>query len=236
MNLRKYREAEKWYDRALLLQPEDSFSTVYKYRNRLLWKGSAPDLRSSIRTLQRTGLILHHLHRFDLFERRFQEALAHVDSLSELSILAFKPKEFAFAEIYARMGDSTKMEMHAQSAVPVLEQAVQEEPADHRRRASLGLTYAFLGRKEEAIREGKQAVEIFSVAKDAFFGPYFVGDLAWIYALVGEKEAAIEQLDSLLSIPSEFSVPLLRIDPRWDSLRDHPGFEEMLRKYEREES
>ena len=134
------------------------------------------------------------------------------------------------------MGEPTKMKTHAQSAEILLERAVQEDPTDYRRHAALGLAYAFLDRKEEAIRAGEQAVEIFPVAKNAFVGPTNVGDLAWIYAIVGEKEAAIEQLAYLLSIPCDFSVPLLRIDPRWDSLRDHPGFEALLRKYEKEES
>jgi serine/threonine-protein kinase len=52
--------------------------------------------------------------------------------------------------------------------------------------------------------------------------------------MVGEYDAAVEQLEYLLSIPSDISVPLLRIDPTWDPLRDHPRFQAMLAKYEQE--
>jgi serine/threonine-protein kinase len=50
--------------------------------------------------------------------------------------------------------------------------------------------------------------------------------------MVGEYDAAIGQLELLLSIPSEISIPLLRVDPLWDPLRDHPRFQELLERYE----
>lgn len=52
--------------------------------------------------------------------------------------------------------------------------------------------------------------------------------LAFIYVLVGEENAAIDQVEYLLSIPSRITVPLLRIDPRWDPLRNHPRFQKLL--------
>ena len=88
----------------------------------------------------------------------------------------------------------------------------------------LGIAYAGLGRKEEAIREGKRAVELLPVSKDAIWGPGLIENLAFIYVLVGEQNAALDQIEYLLSIPSELSVPLLRIDPRWDPLRNIRGF------------
>jgi len=54
--------------------------------------------------------------------------------------------------------------------------------------------------------------------------------LAWTYVRVGEYDAAIEQLEHLLSIPSEVSSHLLRLDPIYDPLRDHPRFEALLQK------
>ena len=54
--------------------------------------------------------------------------------------------------------------------------------------------------------------------------------MAHIYVMVGEYEAAIDQLEVLLSIPSELSVQLLRIDPRYDPLRDHPRFQALLER------
>jgi hypothetical protein len=69
------------------------------------------------------------------------------------------------------------------------------------------------------------------VEKEAYIGPWLVENLALIYTRVGEVELAIDELDYLLSIPSKFSVSVLRLDPRWDPLRDHPRFQELLEKY-----
>jgi hypothetical protein len=89
-----------------------------------------------------------------------------------------------------------------------------------------------LGRKDDAVREAKLGVELMPVERNALDGIYRVEDLARVYVMVGEYDAAIDQLDYLLSIPGELSVPLLRIDPTWDPLRDHPRFQAMLAKYE----
>jgi serine/threonine-protein kinase len=98
------------------------------------------------------------------------------------------------------------------------------------------MVYAGLGRKEEAVREGKSGVELIPVSKNAVVGPFRVEDLAFIYVLVGEQDTALDQIEYLLSIPSWLSVPLLRLDPRWDPLRDHPRFQTLLEEKSKEPS
>ncbi len=56
-------------------------------------------------------------------------------------------------------------------------------------------------------------------------------DLAHIYVMVGEYDAAIDQLEFLLARPGELSIPLLRLDPQWKPLWDHPRFQELVEKY-----
>jgi serine/threonine-protein kinase len=114
------------------------------------------------------------------------------------------------------------------SARAVLEATVQEWPNEHRPHALLGLAYAGLGRAEDAIRHGKKGVELLPVSKDARTGPSLVWSLAEIEVTVGDYDSAIDRLDLLLSIPSEISVPVLRMDPIWDPLRDHPRFQALL--------
>ena len=63
---------------------------------------------------------------------------------------------------------------------------------------------------------------------DAIGGPAFVEELAAVYALLGRQDEAIEQLEYLLTVPSYVTVASLRIDPTWDSLRDHPRFQALL--------
>jgi hypothetical protein len=97
------------------------------------------------------------------------------------------------------------------------------------------LTYALLGRDEEAIDEGQRAVELLPESRDALFGPSMALNLARIHAYVGETDAALDRIDYLLSIPSYFSVALLRLEPWWDPLRNHPRFQEILEKYGEEQ-
>ncbi len=105
---------------------------------------------------------------------------------------------------------------------------VQDRPDDPRLHSALGIAYAGLGRRLEAIREGQTAVELMPVGKEAYRGYYRGWDLARIYTMVGEYDAAVAQLEQLLSIPGQLTVRWLRIDPTWDPLRSHPRFQKLL--------
>jgi len=95
--------------------------------------------------------------------------------------------------------------------------------------AYLGLAYTGLGRREEAIREGKEAVRMMPISKDALMGPELVNYLADIYMRCGEHEAAIDQIETLLSLPGFYmSVGILRIDPIWDPIRSNPRFRRLV--------
>jgi len=92
----------------------------------------------------------------------------------------------------------------------------------------LGIAYAGLGRKEEAINEGLKAVELLPVSKDAVYGVGHLHDLAIIYTMVGEYDLAISQLDQLLSLPSWITLVWLGWDIRLAPLKSHPGYKELL--------
>ncbi len=92
----------------------------------------------------------------------------------------------------------------------------------------LGLIDARLGRKDEAIREGRRAVELIPLDKDSINGALAVHYLAAIYAWAGEKDAAIDQLTTAARIPAGVTYGLLRLHPFWDSLRGDPRFEKIV--------
>ncbi len=144
----------------------------------------------------------------------------------------FIPNPLRCALIYGYMNKKELAEKYYDEARSVLESKVREQPEDERFHSSLGIAYAGLGRKEDAVREGKLGVELLPVTKDAWRALHRVEALAKIYVMVGEFEAAIDQLEYLLSIPSEMSIPLLRLDPAWAPLRDHPRFKRLLEKGE----
>jgi serine/threonine-protein kinase len=168
-----------------------------------------------------------------MLERNFQGVLGRLDSLSydvaEGEYFNFY-KRLAYAMVYQALNNQSLMKIHAEEARIALEEALREHPEDSRIHTSLGLAYAYLGHKEEAIREGRRAVNLYPLSRDAYGAPHYVNSLAMIYTVVGEYEEAINQLEYLMSIASGdiVSIPVLRLDPMWDPLRQHPRVESNL--------
>jgi serine/threonine-protein kinase len=113
-----------------------------------------------------------------------------------------------------------------------LERRIGAEAEDARLHGALGLAYAGLGLKKEAIREAELAVEMLPVSKDALSGPYRIIELSQVCTMIGDYDRALDLLDHALSLPTYGIGPgSLRLDPRWDPLRNHPRFRQLLEKY-----
>ena len=150
------------------------------------------------------------------------------------------PKSLFQGDIAFARGDVAQARNLYENARPAIEAKVRDRPDDHpdasQRRAHLGLLYACLGRKEDAIRESRRAIDIRRERKDALETPLRENNLAMVYALVGETDQAIALIERLLSTPgagwsqSDPSVTLteLRLRWQWDSLRNDPRFQSIL--------
>ena len=132
------------------------------------------------------------------------------------------------ADMYRIQGRATMERAYLDSARTILESLVQAHPEEANFHSRLGLMYAYLGRKTEAAREGQIAVKLLPVSREAFRGANLQAALAMIYATVGMPSQAIDQLEYLLSIPSQISPGLLRNDPHWAVLRGNPRFEKLI--------
>jgi hypothetical protein len=165
-----------------------------------------------------------------LAERDATAAKNASDACSEDSIAlggeVFLSRSFVEGLI-ARM---TKDEGQAQPAFVAArakqQKVVQAQPNDSQELGLLGLIDAYLGRKEEALREGRRAVEL--AAKDPLEELRQVANLAMIAAWVGDKDLAFEQLESLIRRPSPLSYGGLKLFPWWDPLRGDPRFAKIL--------
>jgi serine/threonine-protein kinase len=232
--LRRYPEAERYYDRSIFLEPDQVSSYLSKAFNYWLGDGSLEKARTTLEEMPKKidpSSILFWFWQ-ELYERNYKSAL---DRLSSATIESIELQEVIIPRaqlaglIYLLMNEPDHARASFDSARAILEREVKERPDDARVHSSLGIVYAALGRKEEAIQEGKMAVELYPVSKDALLGVYRVKDLAFIYTMVGDYEAALDQIKYLLSIPGYFSVALLRLDPIWDPLRHHPRFQKLLK-------
>jgi serine/threonine-protein kinase len=236
MLLRKYQESERYYERAISLSPDwpDPYSA--KVQLYLLWKGSTKKARTvleealqNIKSVEDSDIV-NRLVNIDVFDGNYQGALDRLSLKSEDADnqWRFIPTALRYARIYGYMNKKELAKKYHDEARSILESKIEEQPEDARFHSSLGIVYAGLGRKEDALREGKRGVELLPVTKEAWGGLYRVEDLARIYVMVGEYDAAIDQLEFLLSVPGQLSIPLLRLDPVWAPLRDHPRFKRLL--------
>jgi eukaryotic-like serine/threonine-protein kinase len=133
----------------------------------------------------------------------------------------------ALAQAYALRGDVANVHTYAEEARKTFAEQVRAVPDDAGRRMSLGLSLAYLGRKEEAIREGEHAAALSPMKKDMRTGAYYQHQLVRISILVGEPEKALDRLEALLKIPYYLSPEWLAIDPNFDPLRKNPRFQKL---------
>jgi Flp pilus assembly protein TadD len=129
------------------------------------------------------------------------------------------------------MKDEAQARRSYEEAREKAEKAVQESPEDGPRHALLGLIYAGLGRCDEAVAEGKRAVELLPEMKDAFDGPIMNMSRARISMMCGDFDTALALLDRSLQTPAGIAVHELRLDPVWDPLRSDARFHQMLAKF-----
>ncbi|MEY2492148.1 MAG: eukaryotic-like serine/threonine-protein kinase, partial [Verrucomicrobiota bacterium] len=134
-------------------------------------------------------------------------------------------------------GDIEVAKRYFASALPGIEERVRKDPDDPDRHEQLGLIYAYMQRKEDAIRESRRGVELEPESQNAFHGAARAGNLAMIYALTGETNQAITLIERLLStpgpaqpgdFPGNITLADLRLRWEWDSLRNDPRFQKIL--------
>jgi serine/threonine-protein kinase len=109
-----------------------------------------------------------------------------------------------------------------------LEKMLRDQPDYAEAICALGVVDAALGNREDAIREGRRAVELMPVSKNAIEGALLIKYLAAIYAWMGEKDRALKRLDKAVHLPGYLSYGQLRLDPIWDPLRGDPRFEKIV--------
>jgi serine/threonine protein kinase/tetratricopeptide (TPR) repeat protein len=238
--LRRYPEALAASDQAINLAPDAFWPYFYKALTLWGWRGDAREARPVFEALASTagGWERWSWYWQEIYEGRYHEALGRLESTTDgwirIKMLA-RPNVLLAAYAYEELGDIDSAAASYEVARELLEMEVEASPEDPRLRSSLGIAYAKQGRREDAVREGELACDLLPRSKDGFYYLPYVIDLAHIYTILGDIDAALEQLQILLANPSYFSPPFLRMDPRWDSLSDDPRFQALLEKYEVEE-
>jgi serine/threonine-protein kinase len=158
-----------------------------------------------------------------------KEALLAAGEESPLGVDAVHfPRPFVEGVIARMTNDEHKAQLAFTAARDEQEKIVQAEPDYGPALCVLGVIDAALGRKDEALREGRRAIELLPVEKDSVNGLHMIVYFAMIAAWVGEKDLAFEQLAFSARTPAGVTYGELKLDPFWDPLRGDPRFEEIV--------
>ncbi len=233
--LRQFPAALKTYDRVLDIVPNDpdtvaSEAKIYQAEGNLEEAGKLlAGVNAQTHSFNVIGTKMNQL----LLERHCAEAIRLIQSrLTESRDLSgieklFNPFFLVFAQECA--GDIAGARATARQLLPSLETLVKKDPDNPPFATALSLIHAVLGEKDAAIKEAERAVTLLPSAKDAVDGPSYEENLTFAEAMAGEKDRAIPRLRHLLEIPysDRLTPALLRLDPKWDSLRGDPRFQKL---------
>ncbi len=233
---RRYPEEKLVLDRALNIEPNDNETRVARALVELDWKADTRPLHQTIDSIRATDLaatpaIADSWLFCALAERDAAAAKNALIALGEapMSASVVHLSHPAIEGVIARMmKDEGKARAAFAVARALQERIIQAQPNYGPPLCVLGLIDAGLGRKEEALREGRRAVELLPVKKDAINGPIMVVYLAMIAAWVGEKDLACEELARAIRYPDFLSYGHLKLLPFWDPLRGDPRFEKIV--------
>src|SRR5437773_1599977 len=235
-NLRRYPEMAAILDRALAIKPGDVEIGATRALADLDWKADTRPLHQTIESTLATDPEAIK----NVADTWFQCAIAERDpAAAERALVAlgqnnlgndavYLSPEFATGLIARLTKDETKARAAFAAARTKQEKLVQEQPNYGPVLCVLGLIDAGLGRKEEALREGRRAVDLLSVTKDSINGAHMIEYYAMIAAWVGEKDLACEQLAKVVQMPGTISYGQLKLLPFWDPLRGDPRFDKIV--------
>jgi TolB-like protein/Flp pilus assembly protein TadD len=244
-SMRRWPQAAQAAARFRAVAPDSVVAKMQSGYVEFMWKGDTGALLHSIAGIPPAddpdGIVTCGRWEGAMLQRDFGGAadILAKSSTSEISYLTggSQPKSFLLGITAVARNDQAGAEKSFAAAAPEFEKAVQEAADAAARHANLGLLYAFMGRRDEAIREGRLAVELKPLSKDANDGAIMLCYLALIYARVGENDQAIPLIDRLLKTPGavdsvNYSITLndLKYRWEWDSLRKDPRFQALIAK------
>ena len=236
-DLRRYPQEKLALDRALAIEPNDAEMKETRASADFDWKADTRPLHQTIDLIRATNpaaipSIAGDWLNCALAERDAVAAKNALLGSGENPPLHDEAVHFNRPFITGLIARMMKNHDEAHAAFTAAraeqEKTVQAQPDYGPPLCVLGLIDAALGRKEEALREGRRAVELLPVQKDAINGPLMYAYFAMIAAWTGDKDLACEQLAIAIRYPSSLSYGRLKLLPFWDPLRGDPCFEKIV--------
>src|SRR5204862_1632044 len=241
--LRDWHTAAERMDRVLALFPDSFNVRIQRAYIEFFWKGATAPIKAAVESLPPNldpdGVVTFARWDVSLMNRdavAAEKALAacQLDTVASQTGVPL-PKSYLQACVDLVRGNVAKEGAEFEAARPAIEKTVANSPQDGVRHGQLGLLYAFLGRKDDALREGQRAMELKPISHDVIEGAVVEDFYTLICVYVGEKDKAISRIERLLTVPfavdyADESVTLSDLRQRWewDPLRNDPRFQKII--------
>jgi serine/threonine-protein kinase len=233
LRIRNYPQAERALDRAITLAPDLPGAYGEMMLLYVNWEGHFDQARTVMREA------LSHMDFGKLIAEApgIIDAMFAADSAYGAEMTALRPASYGSdllgyfglkARVYRLRGEAARSRIYSDSFAAAARGELAERPDEALAHGALGVAEAYLGHRAQAIQEGHRAVELLPLSKDAFDATSAKLQLARIYTTVGEPDAAIEQLQAALAVPSPISAAGLKANPTWAPLRGNPRFERLV--------
>ena len=236
-NVRKYEASVAMFDRIAELEPQNPVARTFRASIKLEAQAEMAPLRAVLDTIEAEGAasaaevapLAFDLARDERDPVAAARALANIprEGYTDPSSLPF-PHAWFEGLVAKLRHDAAAAQSAFTAARSETEKIVAAQPGNAKPLSVLALIDAQLGQKDKAIQEGRAACDLLPVAKDAVDGTLLNTHLANVYALVGEKDLALQELETLSRIPCGPAYGELRLDPEWDALRGDSRFERIV--------
>ena len=244
LGMRHYDEAEGCLLGLVAKQADRPYSHAYLMSLYVLWRGDLAKARAVMESAMKSiapGELPENWANLCLLEHNYTCALDHLEPKlaaeresgrgitgqdDPYSVSA----HLAAAWLHAKMGRTSEARTLYAYAAERVERAPGALPSIGGRHTWLSIAYAGLGRRDEAIREGMTAERLLRASNDLWSWPTNLELVTHAYVIAGAHDLALDRIEELLSLRYylALSPALLRVDPRWDALRQHPRFQKLL--------
>jgi TolB-like protein len=235
--LRRYNNLIATFDRAQTVTPNDAVARVARGLAELDSNATVQPAQAAVQQVLANNpsdgvKIVDRWFPIALCARDANDAKRALGSMLQEGITwganVRTPRSFCEGLVARLTGDNEAATSAFADAREEMETVLKKQPDYAEAISVLGMIDAALGRKQDALREGRRAVELLPVTKDVMTGPELMRNLALIYTWTGEKDLALDQIAAVLQGPGPITYGQLRLHPWWDALRDDPRFEELV--------
>jgi TolB-like protein/predicted Ser/Thr protein kinase len=237
--LHDYEQWTKIMDRIVALHPERRPGRIFRASVEVFRRADTGPFRAAIEGIltnepgsEKDPFVAGQRYTLALYDRDWDTASNLAAGLSQKNSLEWGLPELGrdfWVGVVARLkGDETSARAAFMRARAQQEEEIRNHPDEVNLLSDLGLIDAGLGRKEEALNEGRRAMELARTVQDTFTETYVKLCFARICAWTGEHELALGQLEACTKNPGYHTYGNLRLSPLWDPLRGDPRFEKIV--------